>query len=346
MYKICKGSMKLILVLILIIALLGTACSKTAQNDEQIEGPTSMVIKDHLGREIEIDKPVETIVSGYYITTSLLIALGLKDNIVGLESKPEMRPIYSLAAPELLDLPSVGTLKEFNIEATVALNPDLIIVSSRLKDSVETMEKLGFKVIAVNPEDEQLLNETILMVGKATNRTEVAEKLIEYNNNKANMIKDLVKDKERKDVYLGGNSNFLLTASSKMYQNSLIELAGGRNVAEDIDDTYWAEISYEQLIIYNPDIIVGVPSTTYTKEDVLTDSRLVSLDAVKNKDVYFMPANLENWDSPIPSGILGSLWMTSVLHEDVYSFDEFKEDAFEFYKEFYNIEIDKDELSK
>ena len=311
-----------------------------ASKDEPI------IIVDHLGREVEFSKPAEKIVSGYYVTTAMLLSLGLKENIVGLEAKANTRPIYNIAAPELLDLPSVGTMKEFDIEGAVALEPDLVVISFRLKEAVESMEKLGVKVIAVNPENMDLLNEALTMVAKATGREENAKKLIDYNNEKTTMIKNLIKDRDKRDVYLGGNSSFLSTSSNKMYQHTLIETAGGNNVAGDIEDTYWAEISYEQLIAYSPDVIFVIPGASYSKNDIINDDRLKGIKAVENNDIYFMPSNFENWDSPIPSGVLGTLWLTAVLHDDVYSFDNFKEDVFNYYKEFYGVEINRDDITK
>lgn len=347
----CKSIRRIsIVLLIVILSLSVVGCKSTPPvadnvgNEVKEDGP--IVVIDHLGRTVEFDKPAEKIVSGYYITTSMLLSLGLKDNIVGLEAKPSSKPIYKIVAPKLLELSTVGTMKEFDLEGAVALNPDLIVVSVRLKDAVESMEKLGVKVIAVNPESMEELNEALTMIGKATGREENAKRLIEYNDEKTAMIKDLVKDKEKKNVYLGGNKDLLSTASNKMYQHTLIEIAGGNNVAGDIDDTYWADISYEQLIAYNPEIIIGIPGASYSKDNIIKDNKLKGIKAVENNDVYFMPSNFENWDSPIPSGVLGILWLTSLLHDDLYSFDEFKEDAFNFYKEFYGVEINKDDITK
>lgn len=342
-----KNFIKLLMVLALSISVVG--CSDKLEEDlgEENTDQTKVVqIIDHLGREVEFEKPAERIVSSYYITTSMLLSLGLKDQIVGIEAKADKRPIYKLAAPELLDLPSVGTMKEFDLEGAAALEPDLIIMSVRLKDAVETMENLGLKVIAVNPENTKLLNESLEMIAKATGRESQAKELIDYNAEKIAKVTTLTKNQPAKDVYLGGNSSFLLTASKKMYQNTLIELAGANNVAAEIDDTYWANISYEQLIAYNPDVIIGVPGTEYTKDDLLGDDKLQGLKAIENKEVYFMPSGFENWDSPIPSGVLGTLWLTSVLHEDLYSFEKFKDDVFEFYQNFYGFQVDKNKITK
>ena len=58
----------------------------------------------------------------------------MEDHVTGIEAKADSRPIYHLAAPHFLELPNVGTLKEFDLEGAAALNPDLIILSVRLKD--------------------------------------------------------------------------------------------------------------------------------------------------------------------------------------------------------------------
>ena len=111
-----------------------TASPETAA--EQTVYPVTLT--DQAGREVTIASQPETLVSGYYISTSLLIALGLEDNLVGIEAKADTRPIYQLSAPELLELPSVGTAKEFDLEGCTALEPDLVILPLKLKDAAPT----------------------------------------------------------------------------------------------------------------------------------------------------------------------------------------------------------------
>lgn len=350
--KSFKSSIALLLVLIMMFSVVG--CTQKPVEDVNtdnnaginVEESTEITVIDHLGREVKFDKPAETIVSGYYISSSIILALGLKDKVVGIEAKPQARPIYKLAAPEFLELPTVGTMKEFDLEGTAALNPDLVVVSVRLKDSVESLEKLGIKVIAINPESMEELEEALDMVGKATGTEDRANSLKKYYKEKTAELGKLTEGREKMDVYLGGNSDFLTTASAKMYQDTLITNAGGKNVAGDIDDTYWATISYEQLIQYNPDVIIGAAGASYSVDDIKNDDKLKPVKAVESGEVYIIPNILELWDSPIPSGIIGTMWLTSVLHEEVYPFDKFKDDTYDFYKEFYGIEIDKDDITK
>lgn len=343
-----KRTMALILVLIIVFSAVG--CTQKPIEKVIVEGKGDVVeeikVIDHLGREVVFERPAEKIVSGYYITSSMLIALGLEDKVVGIEGKPQSRPIYKLSAPRFLELPTVGTMKEFDLEGTASLNPDLVILSTRLKDSVDSLEKLGIKVIAVNPESMEELVETLDMIGKATGTEDRVNKLKSYYDEKTEEMKKIVANRENKSVYFGGNSDFLSTASAKMYQNTLITNAGGINVAKDIEDTYWSKISYEQLINYNPDVIIGAAGASYTVDEIKGDDKLKELNAIKNDEVYVIPNSFELWDSPIPSGIIGTMWLTSVLHQEVYPFDEFKEDVYEFYKEFYDIEINRDDITR
>ena len=133
-----------------------------------------MTVVDQAGREVVIEEKPEKLVSGYYISTSLLIALGLDDQMVGIEAKANKRAIYRLSAPELMDLPSVGSAKEFDLEGCAALEPDLVILPLKLKNAAETLTELGIDVLLVNPEDQELLTGMMDLIATAANRqTEV-----------------------------------------------------------------------------------------------------------------------------------------------------------------------------
>ena len=108
-----------------------SAAETSAAAGDEMTVTYPVTITDHLGREITIEKQPESFVSGYYISTSLMIALGLDDQLVGVEAKADKRNIYKLSAPELTELPSVGTAKEFDLEGCAALKPDLVSVPTK-----------------------------------------------------------------------------------------------------------------------------------------------------------------------------------------------------------------------
>ena len=309
--------------------------SAAAEANLTIEYPVT--VTDHLGREVTIEKQPESFVSGYYISTSLMIALDLDEQLVGVEAKADKRKIYKLSAPELTELPSVGTAKEFDLEGCAALKPDLVIVPTKLKDSIPAMEELGLTVIAVNPEDQTKLFETIDMISTAANVVEKGQKLESWISDSLSGLKDSLDGAETPSVYLAGNSALLQTAGPEMYQSTLIENAGGVNAASDITDTYWADTSYEQILSWNPDYIILAADADYDADSVLKDSALADCTAVKDGHVAQIPSDIEALDSPVPAGFLGSYYVASILHPEVVTEEDFAAAEKDFYETFYGF---------
>ena len=301
-----------------------------------------VVLTDMAGREVSIEAVPERIVSGYYISTSTLIALGLSDKLVGIEAKADKRPIYKLSAPQLIALPNVGTAKEFNLEGCLALEPDLVILPLKLKSAAQTLEELGIDVLLVNPESQEQLMEMIALLGDATGTADRAGELADYIQTQQAALAELLADADAPTVYLGGNSALLSTAGQAMYQSDMIVRAGGVNVADEIQDTYWVDISYEQLLAWDPEYIILASDAAYTAQDVLADENLKDCTAVKNGNVFHLPADVESWDSPVPSGFLGSCWMASVLHGDLVTESDCTAWINEFYGTFYGFTLRED----
>ena len=320
-----KKLLSLLLVFVMIFSI--TACGQTkpsnnseintennselnTENDSATVTQYPITVKDQAGREVTIESEPQKLVSGYYISTSLLIALDLDDKLVGIEAKADKRPIYKLSAPELIDLPNVGTAKEFDLEGCTALEPDLVILPMKLKNTAESLE---------------------------TNTQKETKSLMDFMAKYEATLTSSLANADTPSVYLAGNSSMLSTAGSAMYQSDMITLAGGKNVAADIKDTYWVEIDYEQLLTWNPEYIILASDATYTVDDVLADPNLAECSAVRNKKVYQMPSKAESWDSPVPSGILGSVWLANTLHEDLFSAADASAIIDEYYETFYNF---------
>ena len=252
--------------------------------------------------------------------------------------RPPTAPIYKLSAPHLLDLPNVGTAKDFNLEGAIALKPDLVILPVKLKDAIQTLSDMGIAVLGVNPESRNELNQVIEMVGHATGTAARAANLLAKTKALDEKAAALGKGEAKQKVYLAGPSALLSTAGSRMYQSSLIENAGAINVAAAVTDSAWATIAYEQLLQWQPDLIVVVPEAVYTIDSVLADPAISGLKAVQSKKVHQMPKQFEAWDSPVPSGVLGQLYLASTLYPGKYSAAAFALDVKAFYREFYGFE--------
>lgn len=344
----------LLLCLVMILSL--AACGNTPKQPNETPSDDAaqtvsypLTLKDMAGREVTIEKEPQRIASGYYISTSACIALGLTDRIVAVEDKSDKRPIYSLAASQLIDLPNIGSAKAFDLETCVAAQPDLVILPMKQKDAAESLAELGIPALLVLPESHEQILEMFALIGTAANVKNAASTLSSYYTEKLVEVETLTEkltEAERPVVYIAGTSSYLTTAPAGMYQASLITTAGGKNAGDMLEGNSWAEISYEQLLTMNPDVIViptnnfATSAPEYTAEDILNDEQLSELTAVKNGAVYQMPTGFEAWDSPAPSGVLGTLWMLKTLHPDLYTNEQFVQTVQDFYQTFYHFTPD------
>ncbi len=344
-----KKTISLLLVLTVLLSL--TACgqnSKPMESTPETTDPSAsesttavshypVTVTDQTGRQVVIEKEPQRLISGYYITTSLLMALDLDERLAGVEDNAGLRPVYGLSNPQILELPSIGTAKELDLEACATVSADLAILPVKVKDSVEDLEALGIPVLLVNPESQELLIEMIRLVAQATDTEERAASLIDFIETQEHNLTEILSGVETPSVYLAGNSNFLSTAGDAMYQSDMIRLAGGRNAAAAIEDTYWAQIDYEQLLVWDPEYIILPSSAKYTVQDVLEDPNLSECRAVVNGNVYQVPGDAESWDSPVPGSILGALWLANVLHPELMTDTDCADIMDEYYETFYHF---------
>lgn len=346
-------AMLLAVVMVLSFAACGQEPAPAPQPEPTTDVTYPVTVKDMAGREVILEKQPERIVSGYYISSSACIALGLTDKMVGIEDKSAKRPIYKLAAPALIDLPNVGSAKAFDLEACIATEPDLVILPMKQKDTAQTLQEMGIATLLVLPESHEQLIEMFTLIGTATNTVKQAEKLISYYNTKLSAVTELTRDipdDEKPVVYLGSTGDILRTAPREMYQASLITTAGGKNAGDVLEGSSWTDIDNETFLTMNPDIIViptdnfAVSSPDYTAEDVMNNPTFSDVTAVKNSAVYQMPVGYEAWDSPVPSGILGTLWMLKTLHPELYPAEQFAADVNEFYTVFYGFSVNEQDL--
>lgn len=272
------------------------ACGQEAKNDksaateEQTQQETSKVkeatfpitITDAIGKEMTLEARPEKIVSLIPSNTEILFGLGLKDEIVGVTDNDDY-------PPEVAEKDKVGGM-EYNIEQIIALKPDIVFAhesSMSLSESaIAQLESAGVKVFVVK--NAQNFNETyttIEQLGRATGKIPEAENIIADMKAKVEAVQEKVKDVEPKNVFVEASDEpNIYTAGQGTFMNAMLEMIHAKNVAADGDN--WYEISAEQIITKNPDVIV----VTYSYvPDILTKipkrAGFDTINAVKNNAI-------------------------------------------------------------
>ncbi len=341
-----KKTIIVLLNIFLCFSLFGCAPGKeeTPAGEQAEETSAAIEIIDQIGRTVTLEKEAEKVVSTYYLVTASMLTLGLKNRIVGVEMKAKSRGLYKLAAPELIDLPGVGSGKEINIEAIAALQPDVVFLPKKQKDAADVLSDLGIPSIVVDPETYDRFNELIAIIGKVCGVSAQAGELIAYYDKIVSEVASATADVQRPDVYIAGESSYLRSCSGGMYQKEMIEAAGGNCVSSSLEGSSWTDISKEQLLEWDPDYIFVVSYAEYTVDEIMNDEALKGLKAVSSGNVFMIPSRIEAWDYPQPSSVLGLYWMAGILHPDLIEADRYVKEAVSFYQKYYGISISDEDL--
>jgi len=284
-----------------------TGCNSQNESGKDTD---SLVIKDSEGTEVTIGKKPERIISLAPSNTEILYALGLGDKIVGVTN-------YDDYPEEVKSKEKIGDLS-VNIEKVVSLQPDLILANSLNGDAVEKLRNLGMTVLVTNASSIQDVYTVIEMIGKATGASEQAANLIASMKKDVEEIKQLVKDipqDKKPKVYVEIN-NELFTTGKGTFMHEIIELAGGVNIAADLEG--WKQLSEEEIILRNPDIILNTYGyMNYNVAQSIKDrAKWQNINAIKNNKVFDVDSN--KMSRPGPRVTEGLKEVAKILHPELF----------------------------
>lgn len=313
-----------IIILLIVVSLFMVGCNKSSVE---------------VSEDKKADAPLR-IVSTYKPATGIVVALGGADKLVGIQDGGLKDKLLIGLVPDIKDkVIEIGSKKEgINIESVLALEPDLVVMypTKDADDTVKKLEDQGIEVISISPESIDLLENDINEVGKAMQVEDKAEELVNYFQEKVNMIEERIpSEDQRKTVYLAGARGVLSTSSSTFFQHFLIESAGGVDVASELVGG-WNEITIEQLMNWNPQVIASVMYCPDGKpEQILELEGLAEIDAVKSGQVFQIPSNLGPWDMPEPRSILGIMWLSKNMYPELFEDMDINEEVNNFHEVFY-----------
>ena len=216
------------------------------------EAAPAVTVIDMTGREIVLDEPADKIVALTASDCEILYALGAGDLLVG-------RGEYCDYPAEVFDVPSVQSGYDTNIEQIIALQPQVLIMSTmaQTEEQVAQLEAAGVHVVVSDAQDIAGVYTAIEMIGTLTGKNEEAASVIESMKTSFSQISDNAFE-EGQTIYFEVSPLEwgLWTAGKGTFMNEVAEMMGLKNCFDDVDG--WAEISEEQVIERDPDYIVTI----------------------------------------------------------------------------------------
>ena len=271
---------------------------------------------DGLDRTVALEKPAQRIVSLAPSNTEILFAIGAGSQVVG-------RDEFSDYPAEAKDLASIGGgFGDYNNEAIVELQPDLVLAAEiNTPEQVQALEDLGLTVYYLsNPTTLEEMYANLRLVGQLTGHEGEAAALSgDLAARQAAVVEKMASAETRPEVFYeldNTDPGAPWTSGPGTFINTLIEMAGGHNVAADLNGQY-VQISLEELLVRNPEIILlGDSAYGVTPESVPQRAGWEQIAAVQQKRIYPFDDNLVS--RPGPRLVEGLEALARLIHPELF----------------------------
>jgi len=224
-------------------------------------------------------------------TTEILFALGLEKRIAAVTD-------FCNYPPQALKKASVGSFSFPSLERIISFNPEIIFAAGGPQERIlVSLENIGYRVERINPSSVDELFEAIIKIGKLTGKEKESRKLVADMSKKIDEIRNKTDNRKHPSVFIEISERPLMTAGGKSFINEMVQIAGGKNVAENIRKDYF-NVNYEFIIEKNPDIILIFSNDSSGKrKDIirrkLSDATSASVNnkvfSFQNKDIFLRP---------------------------------------------------------
>lgn len=259
-------------------------------------GNNPVTITDMAGREIMLAEPATRVVALTAADCEILYALGAGDLLVG-------RGEYCDYPAAVLEVPSVQSGYETNLEQILALEPQVLLMAmmAQPEEHVAALEAAGVRVVVSDAQDIPGVYTAIEMIGALLGRETEAAGMIDSMKAAFSELAEGAGGDGEKTVYFEVSplEYGLWTAGADTFMNEIAELLGLRNAFADVSG--WAEISEEQVLERNPDYIVTISmyfgEGPTPVEEILGRAGWQNVTAVKNGAIL----NLGNNELSRPS---------------------------------------------
>ena len=351
---------KIIILILAILVVMGIA-THLFLTPSTVENSGAKNVTDMLGRSVEIPESLNKVVAtSPPMTTVVYMLAPEKLTALNFEWTDDEK---AYVPSQYQGLPNIGGwygTQDGSYEEFIASEPDIVIESideggdGDLSTVDERQSKFGkIPVVAVNDTTHvEKVDDSIMFIGDVIGAKDNAQKLVDFNDKYLDEVHKKsaqLSDSDKKTVYYAEGNDGLKTNPSGSVHGQLIDLVGGKNVADSLNQgntTSGVQVSIEQVIKWNPDIIITTDPDFYAK--VYNDSNWASINAVKNHEVYLSPQSPFKWfDRPVGANmIIGVPWTAKVIYPDKYADIDMVSVTKEFYSNFYHYDLSNEQAKE
>jgi len=249
-------------------------------------------VTDDYGKEVVLAAPARRVVSLAPHLTELMYAAGAGERLVGAFA-------YSDYPPAAKSLPRVGSEAQIDLEAVVALNPDLVIAwpQSGSTRAVERIAALGIPVFRSEPRELEDIARTMETLGRlAASEATAAAAARAFRERTARLVRAYAGRPVVRAFYQVWDRP-LITVNADHVISKVMRLCGGENVMADLP-ALAPEIDRERVLRSDPEVIVA-SGTDGARPPWLDDwNAFPAMAAVRGGNLYAVQPELLQRHTP------------------------------------------------
>jgi iron complex transport system substrate-binding protein len=287
-------------------------------------------VTDGAGRKVELPEKVARIYAAGPPASILIFAVA-PDKLIGWTSqwRDAERPFI---AQRYAELPTLGRLtgrgNTANVEVVMQARPDVIIDYGAVRPTLASLadrvqQQSGIPYLLLDGDFDRM-PEAIRLVGRIANEDKPAELLARYAQDTVADINRRVAriPRERRPrVYYGRGPQGLNTGLAGSISAEFIEQLGAVNVAAELGQGGLVQVSLEQVLRWNPDVVITIDPNFYA----LARSHPIwrELPAVKAGRLHLSPHLPFGWIDFPPSlnRLIGLRWLARILYPEAFPED-------------------------
>lgn len=248
-------------------------------------------VTDMADREVTLKEPAKRVVALTAGDVEILYAIGAGDTLVG-------RGEYCNYPAEVLEVPSVQSGMETNLEQIIALKPDLVIMAkmAQPKEQADALVEAGIPVAVTDAADIAGTYKAIELIGTLTGKQEQAAAVVADMQARFDALREKVAGAQAQQTVYFEVSPLqygLWTAGQNTFMQEIAQVLGLKNAFEDVSG--WAEVSQEQVLARDPDYIVTVAmyfgEGPTPEEEIVARAGWDKLKAVQNNHVILLDSD-------------------------------------------------------
>lgn len=253
---------------------------------------STVSVVDDSGQTITLNKSAQRIVALAPHVVETLYTAGAGNKIVGAVDYSD----YPNAAKSI---PRVGGYSIINLEAIVALQPDLVIAweTGNSPAAIEKLRMLGIPVYLSQPNTLEDIGAEIKRFGVLAGTEPVANKAAEQYAQRLSTLRQRYQNRSTVRVFYQISEAPLMTIGGKQIITNALSTCGGKNVFDQLKPMA-SVITREAVIAADPEAIVtsGMQKLNPTGLDFW--KKWPALNATQRNNFFFIDPDLMNRNGP------------------------------------------------